>query len=129
MSNSKIASSSVVQDQLRSDLPEFKVGSIISVFYKIIEGTKQRIQVFKGIVTNIKGGKSIDSTFTVNRVSVGNVKVERTFPFHSQNIEKIEIETLQRARSSNLNNLAFEQKNLSKSVRAKTVKAKAVVDK
>lgn len=129
MSNSTIATSSVIQSQLRTDLPDFKVGSVVTVFYKIIEGTKQRIQAFKGVVTNRKGGVGLDATFTVNRVSVGNIKVEKTFPLHSPSIDKLEVEVMQRAKRSNLNNQAFRVKNLAKSLRAKPVKSKVVVDK
>lgn len=74
-------------EQLRNDLPEFKVGDTIQVHYKVVEGTRERIQVFEGTVIKIQGG-SARETFTVRRLSYG-VGVERTFPLHSPRIEKI----------------------------------------
>jgi len=126
MSNQLLRASSVITTHLRTDLPEFTVGSIISVSYKIKEGGKERLQVFKGLVTNIKGKGDINATFTVAKNSLVGIKIERTFPLHSPNIAKIEVETLQRARRSNLNNLFLETKDLSKSGRFKTVKPKKV---
>lgn len=123
MSNQLLQTSSIITAHLRTDLPEFTVGSVISVSYKIKEGGKERIQVFKGLVTNIKGSKDMNSTFTVAKNSLIGIKVERTFSLHSPNIAKIEVETLQRARRSNLNKLYLETKDLAKSGRFKPVKA------
>jgi large subunit ribosomal protein L19 len=124
MSYQVLLSSSVVTGQLRQDIPEFAVGSIIIVYYKIFEGEKQRVQAYKGIVTNRKGGNGLDATFTVSKNSFGAVKVERTFPLHSPSIDRIEVEILQRARRANINNLALKVKDISKSLRSKPVKAK-----
>lgn len=74
-------------EQLRSDLPEFAVGDNVQVHYKVVEGTRERIQVFEGTVIKIQGG-SARKTFTVRRISYG-VGVERTFPMHSPRVEKI----------------------------------------
>jgi len=74
-------------DQLRNDLPKFNVGDTIQVHYKIIEGTRERVQVFEGTVIKIQGG-SARETFSVRRISYG-VGVERTFPMHSPRIEKL----------------------------------------
>ena len=70
-------------------LPEFSSGDTITVHYKIIEGTKERIQQFRGVVIQQKG-IGIKATFTVRKMS-GNVGVERIFPFNSPFIEKIEV--------------------------------------
>ncbi|NNJ55352.1 MAG: 50S ribosomal protein L19 [Bacteroidia bacterium] len=75
--------------QLRTDLPEFAAGDNVSVHYRIIEGSKERIQVFQGTVLQRRNTK-LDETFTVRKVSNG-VGVERIFPVHSPNIEKIEV--------------------------------------
>jgi len=72
---------------LKKDIPEFKSGDTIEVHYKVVEGDKERIQVFRGIVIKIKG-KGIDKTFTVRKVSSG-IGVERIFPLHSPKISKI----------------------------------------
>lgn len=74
-------------EQLRNDLPEFTVGDNVQVHYKVVEGTRERIQVFEGTVIKIQGG-SARKTFTVRRISYG-VGVERTFPMHSPRVEKI----------------------------------------
>jgi large subunit ribosomal protein L19 len=75
--------------QLRSDLPTFKVGDTIRVHAKIVEGDKERIQVFEGAVISRANGVN-RATFTVRKVSYG-VGVERIFPLHSPRIDKIEV--------------------------------------
>lgn len=76
-------------EQLRDDLPKFNVGDTVQVHYKVVEGNRERIQVYEGTVIKIQGGSSRE-TFTVRRLSYG-VGVERTFPIHSPRIEKIVI--------------------------------------
>jgi len=102
MSNILLHTSSVIQAQLRTDLPEFRVGAVISVHYKIKEGAKERIQIFTGIVINRHAGTNIDASFTVLKVGAGAVKVTRVFALHTPNIAKIEIVHNQRARKANL---------------------------
>jgi len=75
--------------QLRTDIPEFGAGDTVSVHYKIKEGDKERIQVFQGTVLQ-KRNTGLDETFTVRKISSG-VGVERIFPIHSPNIDKIEV--------------------------------------
>ncbi len=79
----------VTQNQLRTDLPEFRPGDTLRVHVKVIEGQRERIQVFEGVVIK-KRGSGISETFTVRKVSYG-VGVERTFPLHSPKIDKIEV--------------------------------------
>ena len=74
-------------EQLRSDLPIFNVGDTVQVHYKVIEGTRERIQLYEGTVIKIQGGGA-RKTFTARRISYG-VGVERTFPIHSPRIEKL----------------------------------------
>jgi large subunit ribosomal protein L19 len=102
MSNILLRTSSVVQAQLRSDIPDFKVGSIVEVAYKIVEGGKERIQNFKGIVTNRHNKTDMNATFTVMKNSTFNTKVERTFPVNSPLIQTVKVLNLRRARRSNL---------------------------
>ena len=74
---------------LRDDIPAFRAGDTLDVHVKVIEGTKERIQVFKGVVIRRQGG-GVRETFTVRKVSFG-VGVERTFPVHSPNIDRIDV--------------------------------------
>lgn len=74
-------------EQLRNDIPSFNVGDTVQVHYKVVEGTRERIQVYEGTVLKIQGG-GVGKTFTVRRLSYG-VGVERTFPIHSPRIEKL----------------------------------------
>lgn len=76
---------------LRSDIPEFRAGDTVRVHVKVIEGNRSRVQVFAGHVIRRQGG-GIRETFTVRKISFG-VGVERTFPVHSPNLEKIEVAT------------------------------------
>jgi large subunit ribosomal protein L19 len=76
---------------LRSDIPDFRPGDTLKVHVRVIEGARERIQVFQGVVIRRQGG-GVRETFTVRKVSFG-VGVERTFPVHSPNIAKIEILT------------------------------------
>jgi large subunit ribosomal protein L19 len=75
--------------QLRDDIPRFKAGDTVRVHFKVIEGQRQRIQVFEGIVLKRQGAGARE-TFTVRKQSFG-VGVERTFPLHSPKIERIEV--------------------------------------
>jgi large subunit ribosomal protein L19 len=75
-------------DSLREDVPDFASGDTLKVHVKVIEGNKERVQVFQGAVIRRQGG-GLQETFTVRKVSYG-VGVERTFPVHSPIIEKIE---------------------------------------
>ena len=75
-------------DSLRDDVPEFDPGDTLKVHVKVVEGNKERVQVFQGAVIRRQGG-GLQETFTVRKVSYG-VGVERTFPVHSPIIERIE---------------------------------------
>lgn len=79
----------IAREQLRTDLPNFRPGDTLKVHVKVIEGTRERIQIFEGVVIKRRGG-GISETFTVRKISYG-VGVERTFPFNSPKIEKIEV--------------------------------------
>ena len=118
MSNLLLHTSSIVKAQLRTDLPEFRVGAVVSVHYKIKEGNKERIQIFTGIVINRHAGDSIDASFTVLKVGAGAVKVTRVFALHTPNIAKLEVIQNQRARKANLRYLK-NIKDPIKSVRIK----------
>ena len=76
-----------VSNQLKSELPDFGPGDTVQVHAKVVEGDKERVQVFEGVVIKRKG-KGIDATFTVRKISEG-VGVERIFPLHSPRIAEI----------------------------------------
>ena len=79
----------IEKENLKPELPEFAVGDTVKVFIKIVEGGKERIQAFEGVVI-AKKHSSVRETFTVRRVSFG-VGVEKTFPLHSPRIDHIEV--------------------------------------
>ncbi len=80
---------SIEQESLRKDVPEFRVGDTVKVYFKVIEGNKERIQAYEGVVIARKHG-GLSETFTVRRISSG-IGVERTFPLHSPKIDKVEV--------------------------------------
>jgi large subunit ribosomal protein L19 len=86
--------------QLRNDIPDFKPGDSVNVFVKVVEGDKERIQEFQGLVIARRGG-GINATFTVRKISDG-VGVERIFPLHSPRLAKIEKVKQGRARRAKL---------------------------
>ncbi len=77
------------KEGLKSNVPEFKIGDTVKVFYKVIEGDKERVQAYEGTVI-ARRNKGISETFTVRRLSYG-IGVERTFHLHSPRIDKIEV--------------------------------------
>ena len=77
------------KEQLRTDLPKLEIGDTVRVFVKVIEGSRERLQNFEGTVIKMQGG-GIRKTFTVRRLSYG-IGVERTFPYNSPRIGRIEV--------------------------------------
>jgi large subunit ribosomal protein L19 len=90
----------IEREQLRDDVPQFKAGDTVKVHVKVVEGEKERIQVFEGVVLRRTRGAN-RATFTVRKVSYG-VGVERTFPLHSPRIDKIEVVTRGQVRRARL---------------------------
>jgi large subunit ribosomal protein L19 len=88
------------REQMRGDIPDFKPGDTVRVHIRIIEGQKQRIQAFEGVVIRKKGGLS-QASFTVRKISYG-IGVEKTFPLHSPSIDRIDIVTRGRVRRARL---------------------------
>jgi len=79
----------VTESQLKTDIPAFRAGDTVRVDVRIVEGSRERVQVFEGVVIK-RNGSGISATFTVRKMS-SNVGVERTFPVHSPKIAKIEV--------------------------------------
>jgi large subunit ribosomal protein L19 len=90
----------VEREQLRTDLPDFRVGDSVKVHVKIVEGDKERVQPFEGVVIRKRAG-GIRSTFTVRKISYG-IGVERIFPLHSPRIEHIDVLTRGKVRRAKL---------------------------
>ncbi len=90
----------IEREQMRIDMPEFKAGDTVKVHFRIIEGEKERIQVFQGAVLRYRKGAT-DSTFTVRKISDG-IGVERVFPVHSPYIERVEVVSEGKVRRSRI---------------------------
>jgi large subunit ribosomal protein L19 len=88
------------QEQMRFDLPDFRPGDTVKVHIRIVEGNKERVQIFQGVVIKRKRG-TMDASYTVRKISHG-VGVEKTFALHNPRIEKIEVISRGRVRRSRL---------------------------
>ena len=78
------------QKKAAENVPQFNVGDTVRVHFRIVEGEKERVQVFEGVVISRKGSESPDARFTVRRVAFGE-GVERVFPLHSPRVERVEV--------------------------------------
>lgn len=90
----------LTQSQLRDDIPDFRPGDTVRVHARIVEGKRERIQMFEGVVIK-RRGEGISATYTVRKISSG-VGVERTFPVHSPRVDKIEVVRNGRVRRAKL---------------------------
>jgi large subunit ribosomal protein L19 len=93
----------IEKEQHKGDVPQFSVGDSVRVHTRVVEGDKERIQIFAGIVIGRKG-RGLNETFTVRRISYGE-GVERVFPLHSPRVAKVEVEQQGHARRAKLNYL------------------------
>lgn len=93
----------IEQEQLKADVSEFNVGDSVKVHTRVVEGGKERIQIFAGIVIGRKGS-SLNTSFTVRKISYGE-GVERVFPLHSPKVAKVEVVTRGKVRRARLNYL------------------------
>jgi len=90
----------LTKEQLRQDIPNFRPGDKLRVYVKVVEGSRERIQMFEGVVIKRRGG-GISESFTVRKISYG-VGVERTFPLHSPRIDRIEVVSRGKVRRAKL---------------------------
>lgn len=114
----------IEREQLKSDVPVFKAGDTLRVHVRVVEGDKERIQVFEGVVLRRSRGNN-RATFTVRKRSYG-VGVERTFPVHSPRIAKIEVMTrgqVRRAKLYYLRELSGKAARIEEEVPARTPEA------
>ena len=93
----------IEEEQLKQDIPDFRIGDTVKVYGKIKEGNRERVQIFEGIVLKRQGGSNRE-TFTVRKTSNG-IGVEKTWPLHSPNVEKIEVVRRGKVRRAKLNYL------------------------
>src|SRR4026209_1300846 len=93
----------IEKEQFKTDATNFKIGDGFRVHTRVVEGDKERVQIFAGIVIGRKG-RGLNETFTVRRIAYGE-GVERVFPLHSPRIAKVEVEQKVRARRARLNYL------------------------
>ncbi len=91
----------LAREQMRADLPAFRPGDTVEVHVRIVEGDRERLQVFQGVVIR-QQGSGVSRTFTVRRIASHGVGVERTFLIHSPRVEKIEIVSHARVRHSKI---------------------------
>jgi large subunit ribosomal protein L19 len=116
----------IQSEQFRKDAAKFEVGDSVRVHTKVVEGDKERIQIFSGVVIG-KRGRGLNETFTVRRISYGE-GVERVFPVHSPRVDKIEVERrgdVRRAKLTYLRNRLGKGATLVKEKEAKAAPAKA----
>ena len=110
---------SIEQKQLRTDLPKISIGDTVRVWVKVVEGSRERLQAFEGVVIAMRNG-GIRETFTVRRVSYG-IGVERTFPMHSPRVDHVEIirsGKVRRAKLYYLRNLSGKAAKIKESIAA-----------
>ncbi len=81
---------SIEQEQLRDDIPNFGPGDTVRVHVKVVEGTRERVQPFEGVVIRRRGG-GLNENFTVRRIASHGIGVERTFPIHAPRVDHIEV--------------------------------------
>jgi len=108
----------IEKEQMKSEVTDFRVGDSVKVHTRVVEGDKERIQIFSGIVIGRKGS-GINASFTVRRISYGE-GVERVFPVHSPRIAKIEVETPGYVRRAKLNYLRNRKGKQAMAVRKRT---------
>ena len=111
---------SLEQEQLKNEVPAFGPGDTVRVHVKIVEGKRERVQVFEGVVMKRQGGGARE-TFTVRKISF-NVCVERTFPVHSPKIEKIEVTRKGKVRRAKINYLRTRTGKAAKIKEARTAR-------
>ena len=114
----------IESEQYRKDVTKFNVGDSVKVHTKVVEGDKERIQIFSGVVIG-KRGHGLNQTFTVRRISYGE-GVERIFPMHSPRIDKVEIERHGEVRRAKL---TYLRKRIGKGATLVKEKAKVVTSK
>lgn len=90
----------ITEFQLRNDIPDFRAGDSVRVHARIVEGSRERIQIFEGVVIK-RRGEGISETYTVRKISNG-IGVERTFPLHTPRVDKIEVTRHGRVRRAKL---------------------------
>ncbi len=119
---------SLVADQVRSDVSEFVAGDTVRVRVRVIEGEKERVQIYEGVVIQ-RRGSGIHETFTVRKIAVGGVGVERIFPLHSPRVAGIEVVRRGKVRRARITYLRELRGKAARIAEKRTVKKEDVVKK
>ena len=112
----------ITKDQLKTDIPAFRPGDTVRIHLKVIEGQRERIQVFEGVVIK-RRGTGVSETFTARKISYG-VGVERTLPLHSPKIDKIEVVRYGKVRRAKL---YYLRERVGKAARIKEIRRSRIV--
>lgn len=92
----------ILEHKMKNNVPDLRAGQVVRVHERIVEGGKERIQVFEGLVLSVRGGKGLNGTFTVRKMGAGNVGVERTFVLHMPTLTKVEVLRQEKVRRAKL---------------------------
>lgn len=92
---------SIEREQMRADIPDFRPGDTVRAQVRVVEGTRERLQAFEGVVIS-RRGHGLNAAFTIRRISANGVGVERTFPLHSPRLDRIEVVRLGKVRRAKL---------------------------
>jgi large subunit ribosomal protein L19 len=114
-----------LKDTQLKTLPDFKTGYTVKVHQRIKEGSKERVQIFEGLVIARKGGKGVNATFTVRKIASG-VGVERIYPLHSPNVVKVEVTKQPMVRKAKLYYVRKKRDNTPRARKERTVKKNTV---
>ncbi|MDA0745133.1 MAG: 50S ribosomal protein L19 [bacterium] len=112
---------SITEEQFKADIPEFGSGDTVRVHQRVVEGDKERVQIYEGVVIQRKGG-GIHATFTVRKIAAGSVGVERIFPLHSPRIAQIELVRSGKVRRSRITYLRDLRGRAARITEKRTVK-------
>lgn len=92
----------ILEHKMKKNVPDLRAGQVVRVHERIVEGGKERIQVFEGLVLSVRGGRGLNGTFTVRKMGAGNVGVERTFVLHMPTLTKVEVLRQEKVRRAKL---------------------------
>ena len=114
----------VTKKYVKKNTPELRPGYVVRVFEKIVDGNRERTQVFEGLVLSVKHGRGVNGSFTVRKIAQGRIGVERTFPLHMPLLEKIEVLRQEKVRRSKL---YFIREQINKKTKKRKTQEKNII--